>query len=56
MKVLCQLSHLKMLKKEGVYEVEAIVFGSRFYQYEDSYTRYINCWTGMYGYHYHGEL
>ncbi len=43
----------KNVKERGVYEVEAIVFGSRFYQYEDSYTRYVNCWTFM-GYHCHG--
>jgi len=45
----------KNVKERGVYEVEAIVFGSRFYQYEDSYTRYVDCWEDEDGHHHHGK-
>lgn len=45
----------KNVKERGVYEVEAIVFGSRFYQYGDSYTRYVDCWEDDDGHHHHGE-
>lgn len=38
----------------GVYEIEAIIYGSRFYQYEDFYTRYVGCSDDENGHH-HGS-
>jgi hypothetical protein len=44
----------KNVKERGVYEVEAVIFGSRYYQYEKTYTRYYNCTDDEDGHH-HGN-
>lgn len=43
------------VKERGVYEITAVVYGSRYYQYEKTYTYYYNCTTDEDGHHVHGD-
>jgi len=43
------------VKERGIYEITAVVYGSRYYQYEKTYTYYYNCTTDEDGHHVHGD-
>lgn len=43
------------VKERGVYEITAVVYGSRYYQYEKTYTYYYNCTDDPEYGHQHGD-
>jgi len=43
------------VEEGGVYEIEATIFADRYYQYEDVYDKYVDCWEDEDGNHHHGR-